>query len=260
MEEIMLTSVFTHAITRIPGKDFAGGITTANLGPPGYERILDQHRRYVESLRSLGLQVEVLEPLPGYPDAYFVEDVAVVAPSVAVITRPGAPSRLGEADFIVPALSRHRPVVRIQPPGTLEGGDVLQVEKHFFIGISERTNQEGAGQLGRILEGYGYTWSTVPVGEGLHLKSGLSYLGQNTLLASKPFADLELFSGLKKFVLEPGEEAAANTLLVNGCLLTPTGFPQTRRQLDSLGLPVIELEVSEVQKMDGGLTCLSLRF
>ena len=252
--------MFTTAITRQPGENFARGITTADLGTPNYSRILEQHAAYIATLQDLGLNVIELEPLPEYPDAYFVEDVAVVTPNVAVITNPGAAARNGEQAHIEPVLAQYREVAHIQPPGMLDGGDVLMVGRHFFIGVSERTNQDGARQLGKILEKYGNTWATVPVGAGLHLKSSVNWISGNHLLISAGFATAPQFEGFRKILVDPAEEYACNTLWINGTLLTPKGFPQTRKQLKALGLPIIELETSEVQKMDGGLTCMSLRF
>jgi len=252
--------MFSHAITRNPGENFAQGITTAQLGTPDYTRLLEQHAAYVQTLRQIGLSVQELEPLPAYPDAYFVEDVAVVIPDVAVLTRPGAPARQGEVPPMEPILAAHREIVHIQSPGTLDGGDVLMVGKHFFVGISERTNPLGAAQLGAVLERYGNTWMAVPVGDGLHLKSGVNWMGGDTLLLSAPFAGQPEFEGFRQIVVDPTEVYACNTLWINDVLLTPKGFPKTRQQLEMLGLEIVELETSEVRKMDGGLTCLSLRF
>jgi dimethylargininase len=252
--------MFTHAIVRKPGSNFGQGLTTANLGRPDFDLIVRQHEAYVRTLRSIGLEVIVLEAEPDYPDAYFVEDAAVVTPNVAVITNPGAPSRRGEEKSIEPTLARFRKTVRIVAPGTVEGGDVLMAENHSFIGISERTNAEGARQLGRILEENRYTWTPVMVGAGLHLKSSVNELGRNTLLIREALAGHEAFKNFKKIVLDPGEEYAANTLWINDNLIMPAGFPSVRKKLSALGLPIIELDVSEVRKMDGGLTCMSLRF
>lgn len=251
---------FRYAITRKPGENFAQGITTAHLGVPRYALMLEQHQAYVDALTSLGLEVIVLDALPDYPDAYFVEDVAVVTPEIAVITNPGAEARKGEAQAIEPALSRYRECAHVSPPGTLDGGDVLMVGRDFFIGLSERTNQAGAEQLGRILAGFGYTCTTVPVAAGLHLKSSVSDVGRGALLVSAEFADHPAFGAYRKVVVHASEAYAANTLLVNEHLLIPKGFPHTRRQLRALGLELVELDVSEARKMDGGLTCMSLRF
>lgn len=252
--------MFTNAITRKPGKDFASGITTSQLGRPDYLLMLAQHQDYMDTLRSIGLKVDVLEDLPGFPDAFFVEDVAVVFPEAAVITRPGALARRGEEERMEPVLARYRSLFFIEAPGTLDGGDVLMVDKHFFVGISERTNAEGAAQLGKILTQYGYSWTPVPVEKGLHFKSDVNYVGEDTLLVTERFINRSELDGYKKILVEPGEEYAANTLLVNDCLLTPMGFPVTAEKLQELGRHIIELDVSEARKMDGGLTCMSLRF
>jgi dimethylargininase len=255
-----MSNKFTHAIARRPGKDFAQGLTTSRLGNPSYEMMIEQYDAYISTLRALGLDVILLDPLPDYPDAYFVEDTAVVTPDVAIITNPGARTRRGEEDTIEPVLARYRDTVRISAPGTLDGGDVLMVGTHFFVGISERTNKAGAEQLGNTLEGFGNTWVAIPVGTGLHLKSSVTSVGDNTLLVTEEFADHHEFEGYDQIVLDPGEECAANTLLINGCLIVPKGFPGTKKRLESLGRVIVELDVSEVRKMDGGLTCLSLRF
>jgi len=252
--------MFTHAIARMPGSNFAEGITTANLGKPDFSRMNRQHQAYIQALRSLGLEVTVLDAEPNYPDAYFVEDVAVVTPQVAIITNPGAQARKGEEDSIEPVLARYRPTVHIRNPGTIDGGDVLMIGTHFFIGVSERTNPDGATQLGRILERYGYTFTMVPVAAGLHLKSSVNFIGEGTLLVGEGFAERDEFNSYEKIVVPQAEAYAANTLWINGHLIMPAGFPETKRRLAATGLPIIELDVSEAQKMDGGLTCMSLRF
>jgi dimethylargininase len=253
--------MFHQAIARRPGPDFALGLTTATgEAPPDYPRFLVQHAAYLDVLRSLGLAVEVLDPLPGFPDAHFVEDVAVVTPEVAVLTRPGAPSRRGEAEPMAPVLARYRELVRIPEPGTLDGGDVLMVGRHVFVGLSDRTNPAGAKSLGAILERHGYTWSPVPVGAGLHLKSSVTWAGEDMLILAEGFRRRPEFAGYRQIVVDAAETYAANTLWINGHLLTPAGYPRLRARLEHLGLPVHELDTSEARKMDGGLTCLSLRF
>ena len=253
--------MFTHAIARKPGADFASGLTTSkDPEKPDYARILQQHAAYVATLRDIGLEVVTMEPLPDHPDAYFVEDAAVVIPDIAVITNPGADSRKGETDSICRMMSQFRDVRYIQAPGTVDGGDVLMVEKHFFIGISERTNPVGAQQLGTILEEFGNTWVTVPVGAGLHFKSSVNYIGRDTLLVTHDFANHSLLKGYRQIMVAPDENYAANTLFVNDHIIVPAGFPNTQRQLEKLEFTIVELDVSEVRKMDGGLTCMSLRF
>ena len=252
--------MFKYAIARKPGKDFAQGITTSNLGTPSYELILEQHSVYIETLRSLGLEVIMLDPLLDYPDAYFVEDIAVVTPDVAIITNPGIESRRGEVETIESTLAKYRETLRIQAPGTVDGGDVLMVGTDLYIGISDRTNREGAEQVASILEAYGKALTVVPVHSGPHLKSSVNYVGQNTLLITEGYADLDQFREYDKIVVDTSEEYAANTLLINKSLITPKGFPKTRKKLLASDLNIIELDVSEVRKMDGGLTCMSVRF
>jgi dimethylargininase len=253
--------MFSHAITRTPCENFARGLTTTvSSEPADYGLMLKQHEAYLAALSAAGLEVIVLDPQPGYPDAHFVEDTAVVTPEVAVITIPGAEARQGEEESIIPVLAGFRKIERIQDPGTVDGGDVLQVDNHFFIGISERTNPAGAAQLGQILQRYDHTWTTVAVGAGLHFKSSVNYVGKNTLLVTAEFAGKEQLEGYDQLVLDRAETYAANTLLVNEHLLIPAGYPETYQQLERLGLNMVELEVSQVRKMDGGLTCMSLRF
>ncbi|GBC61433.1 amidinotransferase [Desulfonema ishimotonii] len=253
--------MFSKAITRTPAPTFASGITTAlSTAPPDYGQMLKQHDAYLEALKRLGLDVIVLDPEPAYPDAHFVEDTAVVTPHVAVITHPGADARKGETATIEPVLARFRELRHIQAPGTLDGGDVLMVGNHFFVGISDRTNREGAEQFARILEEFGCTCSAIPLEAGLHLKSSLNYVGKNTMLVTRHFADHEAIREYEKIVISDKEAYAANTLLINDVLLTPVGYPETRKALNNLGMEIIELDTGESRKMDGGLTCLSLRF
>ena len=254
-----MSHIFTQAICRRPGRDLGDGITTA-AGHPDFDLACRQFDAYVATLRECGLEVLVLEALEGYPDAHFVEDTAVVTPDVAVITLPGAAARRGERHSIAEALSGRRTLGHIKPPGTVEGGDVLMVGSHFLIGISDRTNEEGARQLGSILESHGNTWRAVPVAAGLHFKSSVNIVGPSTLLVTEAFAGRDELAEYEQIVVPPGEEYAANTLLINGSLITPAGYRQTRTMLETLDLPVIELDTSEFRRMDGGLTCLSLRF
>lgn len=252
--------MFSHAITRLPGENFADGITTAHLGRPSYPLIVEQHRLYRQALLSLGLDIVVLPPEPAYPDGYFVEDPAIITPKLAIITRPGASSRQGEEITLEPFLTYYRPVFHITPPGTLDGGDVLMVGNHFFIGLSDRTNLEGANQLAVHLSAFGHTSETIPVKGGLHLKSSVNLVGKDTLLITGLLVGHPAFASYQKILVDEEEEYAANTLWVNDTLLVPAGFPKTSNKLATLGAQIIELDVSEVRKMDGGLTCMSLRF
>jgi dimethylargininase len=251
--------MYLRAITRLPGENFADGLTTSTLGRPSYPLLLRQHEAYRQALQDLGLKVIVLPAEPAFPDAYFVEDPAIVTPKIAVITHLGAPSRQGEEISLEPILKQFRPVAHIHPPGTVEGGDVLMVGNHFFIGLSDRTNKEGAAQLTKLLEEAGHAAETVPVAAGLHLKSSVNYVGKDTLLITNSLSDHPGFAEYNKILLDPDEEYAANTLWINDSLLTPRGFPKTYAKLACLDINIVELDVSEVQKMDGGLTCMSLR-
>ena len=251
---------FTYAITRKPGKNFAQGLTTSKLGAPNHDLVLQQHLSYVAALKSIGLQVIELDAQLDYPDAHFVEDTAVVTPDVAIIAYPGAASRQGEEKSVAEILAPYRTIEYIHAPGTLDGGDVLMIGDQFFIGISERTNSEGAKQLSKILEKYAKTCSTIPVGAGLHFKSSVNYAGKSTLIVTRDFANHPALEGYDKIVVSKKEEYAANILWVNDYLIAPKGFADTKKKLSALNLEIIELDVSEMQKMDGGLTCLSLRF
>ena len=257
---------FTRALTRTPGDSFASGLTTVDYGQPDLVLARKQHRAYCEGLKALGLSVTVLPPEPDFPDAVFVEDTAVMLPDAAVITRPGAPSRRGEEDSIETALmalpikAGLSAIHRIQAPGTVDGGDVMEVDGHYFIGISKRTNEEGARQLGSFIEASGGSWSPVPVVEHLHLKTSVNFLGKHTLAVTQAFADRPEFKDFKKIVLTPDQETAANCILVGSTLIMARGFPKTRALYERLGWDIMEMDMSEFQKMDGGLSCLSLRF
>lgn len=246
----------TTALTRKPGKNFAGGITSAQLGKLDMEKALHQHEAYCLALEKCGLTVTVLEADKGYPDGCFVEDTAIVTEKMALITRPGDPARRGEEEEIAELLAKHLKTETIDPPGTADGGDVLRVGDHFYIGRSGRTNREGAKQLADILSAYGYTSSEIPVQEVLHLKTGITRLGADTFIAVDTFATA--IDAAKMVRVVPEEAYAANCLPVNDHLLMPEGFPKTKKQLLGLGYDLIEVEMSEFRKMDGGLTCLSL--
>jgi len=253
--------MFKYAIVRLPGPEMTAGLSSASLGKPDYEKALDQHAAYVEALRSCGLEVTVLDADPRFPDGCFVEDVALCTPACAIVTNPGAPSRNGEKLLIEPVLrARYKQVESIRSPGTMEGGDVMRVDKHCYIGISERTNRAGAGQLIRILDQYGMSGSTVPLQDMLHLKSGVSYLEHNKLMVSGEFVNHPAFDGFESLVVDRQEGYAANSLWVNSTVLVPAGFPGTLEMIKRAGYHTRVLEVSEFMKLDGGLSCLSLRF
>jgi len=254
----------TRAIVRPPATSFAAGITSAGLGPPDLALALEQHAAYCEALERLGVSLERLAPDPEFPDSTFVEDAAIVTPRGAILTRPGAPSRAGEVASLGAALGRWFPEPDgITAPGTVDGGDVCEADGHFFIGRSERTNAEGAGQLAAWLARRGYGSSVIDI-RGipglLHLKTGLSWLGGRRLLAAGEVAGHDALGGWEVVRVPAGEEYAANCVRVNDSLLTPRGFPATASLLAGLGFGVVPLEMSEYRKMDGGLSCLSVRW
>jgi len=256
--------MFSRAIVRPPGTNYADGLTRIALGAPNYERALRQHAAYCEALERCGLELTHLQADQRYPDSTFVEDTAVLIPAGAILTRLGAASRIGEVESIKEGLSRLGPRIdSIQEPGTLDGGDVCEAGNHFFIGLSERTNEAGAGQLARLLTSSGYTSSFVDirnVKDILHLKSGLASLGDNRLVVIEALANREEFRGYELVRANVGEEYAANCVRVNDYVLVAAGYPMFERTLRGLGYETIALEMTEFQKMDGGLSCLSLRF
>ncbi len=252
--------MFTKAIVRTPGSDAAAGLTTAALGKPDHKTLLRQHAAYVQALKDLGLTITHLDPLAGHPDAYFVEDAALVFPEFAIVTRPGAPARLNEAEALAPTVATFRKLFRLTAPATLDGGDVLVVNKRVFVGLSERTNAQGAAQLAAILAPHGYTVIAVPVPAGLHLKCSVTWAGDDVLVITESLATNSEFSAYRHVIVPNDESYAANVLWIYGTILFPLGFPRTQRQLEGLGLPLLVLDQSEVQKMDGALTCMSLRF
>jgi dimethylargininase len=253
--------MFTKAIVRTPGRSLTSGLTGANLGPPDYQKALEQHRQYVAALERCGLDVLILEADEAFPDSTFVEDVAIVTPKCAIITRPAAASRRGEAACILPILEDfYSYIEKIQPPGTLDGGDVMQVDQHFYIGISSRTNRAGADQLIEFLQRYGMTGSVVPVKEFLHLKTGVTQVAENTLLAAGEFIVNPVFSNFRIIPVSEEANGGANCIRINDKLLIPVGFPEVLSQLSEQGVDIVEVDISEYAKIDGGLTCLSLRF
>lgn len=250
--------MYTRAIVRRPGRNFAKGISTSNLGKPDFGKALEQHAAYCEALIKCGVELTVLEADERFPDGCFVEDTAVVNSRVKVVSRPGAATRRGEEEAIAQVLAGYGPMEAITAPGTLEGGDILRVENHYFIGISERTNTEGASQLSAILGKHGFTSTVVRVEAGLHLKSDIAYLGNGNFISTPVFSHVA--NPANTIILDPEEYYSANCLRVNDYLLIPKGFPKSKMKILALGYRIIELDMSEFRKMDGGLTCLSLLF
>ena len=256
--------LFTRAIVRIPGSNFDAGLTTADFGAPQLDLVLQQHRLYCQALSQCGLALTPLDADLRYPDSTFVEDTAILTPRGAILTRPGAASREGEVEAIRPAILSFFPSpLTIEAPGTVDGGDVCEAGDHFFIGPSHRTNEEGARQLAVHLSGFGYTSSTIDVRHMttiLHLKSGIAYIGDNTLVVMEEMADNPQFRSFDLIRVAEEESYAANCVRVNDRVLVAEGFPVLTAELRARGFNPLVLDMSEFQKMDGGLSCLSLRF
>jgi len=253
--------MFKNAIVRRPCPEMIHGLTTATLGNPDYGIALEQHTNYIKALQSCGLDVHVLEADSRFPDSTFVEDVALCTSACAIIANPGAPSRNGEQTEMKTVLqSYYDNIETIESPGTLDAGDVMMTGRHFYIGISERTNIEGADQLLGILGKYDMSGEKVPLNDMLHLKSRISFLEQENILVSSEFMNHPAFRKFYKIEVDPDERNAANSLWINNTVLVPAGFPKTRNKIEQARYKTITLEVSEFQKLDGGLSCLSLRF
>ena len=254
--------IFTKAITRQPGADFANGITTSNLGKPNLPLAIKQHDKYVSALKDLKLEVETLAPLLGMPDACFVEDTAIVTEEIAVITRPGASSRIGETESIAITASRYKNIAHISKQNAnIDGGDVLLIDNFFFVGVSSRTNKTGIEEFASILSPFNrYKVIPIEIPYGLHLKSSVTQIAPNKIFITKNLAKHPAFKDYKKITVPEDEEYAANTLLINGTLLMSEGFPKSAKVCKDEGCKVVTLDMSEFRKMDGSLTCLSLRF
>ena len=253
--------MFTKAIVKRPCKNLVNGLTNANLGKPDYHLALKQHQEYIEALTECGLEVAVLKADENYPDSVFVEDTALLTPYCAIITNPRAPSRKGEIIEVSQVIRILYPNVEtIETPGTLEAGDVMMIGEHFYIGLSERTNQDGANQLINILGKYGLTGSTVTLDNILHLKSGVSHLENNKFLSIARLMDKPEFQKYDLILVDDDESYAANCLWINDKVLVPKGFPKTKEKIEQANYRTIEVDVSEFRKLDGGVSCLSLRF
>ncbi len=256
--------MFKNCIVRKPCKALVDGITSGLYpGTPDFELAQKQHAHYIECLKKTGVEVEVLEPLEQYPDSVFVEDPAIVTRSCAIIANPGAASRNGEKEEILPAIKKFyddEHIHFIKEPGYLDGGDVMMVGDHFYVGVSARTNEEGIRQFAEYLGKYGMTVSQVPLEHVLHLKTGVNYIENNTMLVSGEFIDKPDFKDYKKIIIPEGEEYAANCIWMNGYVIVPEGYPGVAKLVEEAGYEVILCDTSEYRKLDGGLSCMSLRF
>lgn len=253
---------FNHIIARTPAKSLVDGLTSANLGKPDYQTALDQHNNYIRALQLCDVDITILPADERFPDSVFVEDVALCTSHCAIITRPGAESRRAETEIITATIARFYPhkVEQITAPGTVEAGDIMMVKNHYYIGLSARTNLAGAKQMIAILEKYGLSGSVVKLEKVLHLKTGLAYLENNNLLAAGEFITKPEFQHLNIIEIPEQESYAANCIWVNDRVIMPVGYPITKTKIVALGYQVIEVDTSEYRKIDGGVSCMSLRF
>lgn len=255
---------FTNVIVRKPGRSLANGITSApELGQPIYERAIEEHNDYIAALKQCGVEVTELPALEKYPDSCFVEDPAVITRMGAIITNPGAGTRNGEKVEIEPIIRQFFDddhIRYIEEPGTLEGGDVMMVGDHFYVGRSARTNEEGIRQFIEILEDWGLEGSEVTLEEVLHLKTGVNYIEDGNMLVSGEFINKPEFDQYNKVIVPEEEAYGANCIWVNGTVIVAEGYPSVLKAVQDLGYPTLVVDTSEYRKVDGGLSCLSLRF
>ncbi|MDE3028135.1 MAG: dimethylarginine dimethylaminohydrolase [Paracoccaceae bacterium] len=253
---------FTHAITRAPAASITDGLRAVDTGTPDLTLMLRHHADYIATLRATGATVIELPALPAYPDSVFVEDTALCLQEGAVIMRPGAPTRLGEAAEMAPTLrTLYAEVVTIDGPGTIEGGDILTTEREILVGRSARTDSAGIAEMTRAVARWGYTVREVFTPPGvLHFKTDCSLLDGETILATKRLDASGCFKGYRVIHTAEGEEAAANAIRFNDVVLLPAGFPRTAEALSRAGFTLREIGNSECAKLDGGMSCLSLRF
>ena len=248
---IAITRKVSPAITRCE-------LTHLEREPIDVEVAAAQHEEYERALAALGCFVVSLPAEPDLPDSVFVEDTAVVVDEIAVMTRPGAPSRRRETASVAAVLAKYRQVVSIEAPGRLDGGDVLRLGWRVFVGMTGRTSREGIEQLGALLAPHGYAVEGVPVTGCLHLKSAVTQVASDTVLVNPAWVDPGAFSGLARMEIDPGEPFAANALMVGGAVVYPEAFPATAARLDRAGLRVVPVDVSELAKAEGAVTCCSL--
>lgn len=259
-----MTTHFTRAIARRPGDSYLNGLTTSKEGPPNLAKAILQHNIYVQTLEDSGLSVTVLPAAEAFPDSVFVEDTAILTPEITVLTRPGAVSRRDETQSIKAALlDRFDTITEIVAPGTVDGGDICETDSKVLIGLSKRTNLEGALQLQSALQQVGRPAEIVDIRSVpglLHLKTGISYLGEGRMAVMEALASLSWLADFDRVLVPASESYAANCIAVNGSVVVADGYPRFFEMLDRLGLKPVPLDVSEFRKMDGGLSCLSLRF
>ncbi len=253
--------MFTNAIVRTPCKNIINGLTSSNEGEPDYQKAINQHKLYINALKFCGLEITLLPENDKYPDSTFVEDAALLTPLCGIVTRPGAPSRRKETKSMKMVVADfYDDAEEIKSPATVDAGDILMVGSHYYIGLSTRTNSAGANQIIKILEKYGMTGSTIPVKDMIHLKSGIAYLENNNLVVTGEFKNNQEFKKFNLIKIDDDEAYAANCIWVNDYVLIAKGYPKAKQSIEQAGYKTIELDMSEFRKLDGGISCLSLRF
>ena len=252
---------FNSAIVRTPGKSVVHGLR-AHSGPaPVFEAIIAEHQSYVTGLRAAGVRVTVLEALEQFPDSIFVEDPALVFSHAALLLRPGAPSRMAEAQELSATLTARFPRVLHLSDGFADGGDILVTPERVLIGLSARTNAAGAADLEQLLESIGLASQVVQVPRGtLHLKTDCSLMDEETVLATEELAKSGILEGFRILVAPMDERRATNALRINDVVFVRAECPRTLEMLATHGLKVLPLPVSEIAKIDAGLSCMSLRW
>jgi dimethylargininase len=253
---------FTHAITRTPAPSAVRGIRSGDGPDPDFPALLAEHATYVAALRAVGLTVTELPPLDAFPDALFVEDVALTFPEGAILLRPGAPTRAGEVAHICDALAaQHDVLLAMAGPGHVDGGDVLRMADRVVIGLSKRTDRAGAEELAGLLRELSYPADIVAPADGvLHFKTGCSLIAADTFLTLPELADRPQFAGMRVITTAPGERGAANALRINDHLLVNAQFPRTLDLLTKLDIPLVPLDTTQIARIDAGLSCMSLRW
>ena len=228
--------------------------------PIDMDKARAQHHEYEAALSSLGAKVISLPPEPELPDSMFVEDPAIVLDELAVVFPLGTETRRREAQSLAKAISQFRRIEYVKLPGTVEGGDILRVGRKLFVGLTARTNEEGIRQLQEIVGTHGYEVIAVPVTGCLHLKSAVTHLGKNILLANRKWFDATPLAGFEWIEVDPSEPHAGNALALNATVIFPASFPKTRVRIEAKGFHVVSLDIAELQKAESGLTCSSLIF
>ena len=255
---------FSHVIVRKPARSLIDGITSApELGKPDYELACKQHGDYIAALKQCGVDVTELPALEEYPDSCFVEDPRssrAWEPSSPIPAPKAATARRSRSEPAVRQFFDDEHIKRIVAPGTLEGGDVMMVGDHFYVGRSARTNEEGIRQFIEILEGWGLEGSEVPLEYVLHLKTGVNYLEDGNMLVSGEFVTKPDFQQYNLIEIPEDEAYAANCIWVNGTVIVPEGYPAVLKAVQDAGYKTLTVDTSEYRKLDGGLSCLSLRF